>query len=51
MGVIERYRDYLPVTDKTPVITLEEGSTPLIRAEEIAERIGPGYNVWLKFQG
>ena len=51
MGVIERYRDYLPVTDKTPVITLEEGSTPLIRAEEIAERIGPGYNVWLKFEG
>ena len=51
MGVIARYRKYLPVSDKTPVITLEEGSTPLIRAEAIAEKIGPGYNVWLKFEG
>lgn len=51
MGVIERYRDYLPVTDKTPVICLEEGSTPLVKADPIAERIGPGYNVWLKYEG
>jgi threonine synthase len=51
MGVIERYKDYLPVTDKTPVISLEEGNTPLIKADRIAEKIGPGYNVWLKFEG
>ena len=31
-GVIERYREYLPVTQKTPVVTLLEGSTPLIYA-------------------
>ncbi|MGB3057071.1 MAG: threonine synthase, partial [Candidatus Omnitrophota bacterium] len=48
---IERYKQYLPVSDKTPIITLEEGNTPLIRAEEIARKIGPGYNVWLKFEG
>ncbi len=51
MGVIDRYRDFLPVSGKTPVITLQEGDTPLIKADVIAEKIGPGYNVWLKFEG
>ena len=51
MGVIERYKDHLPVSDKTPVITLEEGDTPLIKADPVAEVIGPGYNVWLKYEG
>ncbi|MDP8258086.1 MAG: threonine synthase [Candidatus Aadella gelida] len=51
MGVIERYKEYLPVSDKTPVISLEEGDTPLVNAEPIAERIGKGYNVWLKYEG
>ncbi|MFH1552580.1 MAG: threonine synthase [Candidatus Omnitrophota bacterium] len=50
-GVIERYKDYLPVSGKTPVISLEEGNTPLIKADPIAERIGSGYNVWLKYEG
>jgi len=31
-GVIEQYRKFLPVTEKTPVISLHEGGTPLIRA-------------------
>lgn len=51
MGVIERYREFLPVSDKTPVISLEEGSTPLVKADPIASMIGPGYNVWLKCEG
>ena len=51
MGVIERYKDYLPVSEKTPVISIEEGDTPLIKADTIAEKIGPGYNVWLKYEG
>ena len=51
MGVIERYREYLPVTGKTPVISIEEGDTPLIKADPIASMIGPGYNVWLKYEG
>ena len=37
IGVIERYRNFLPVTDKTPVISLCEGDTPLIRAEKLEE--------------
>ncbi|MEA3489557.1 MAG: threonine synthase [Candidatus Omnitrophota bacterium] len=51
MGIIERYGDYLPVSKKTPVITLEEGDTPLIKADPVAEKIGPGYDVWLKYEG
>lgn len=51
MGIIERYRTYLQVTEKTPVISLEEGGTPLVRADRIAEKIGPGIRVWLKFEG
>ncbi|MBF0215478.1 MAG: threonine synthase [Candidatus Omnitrophica bacterium] len=51
MGIIERYREFLPVTDKTPVITLEEGSTPLIKADPLSDIVGKGYRVWLKFEG
>ncbi len=51
MGVIERYRKYLPISDKTPVISLEEGDTPLIKAEAISQKIGEGYDVWLKYEG
>lgn len=51
MGIIANYKEYLPVTDKTPIISLEEGNTPLIKADPIAEKIGPGYNVWLKYEG
>ena len=51
MGIIGRYRKYLPVTDKTPIITIEEGSTPLIKAQAISEIMGPGFNVWLKYEG
>ena len=36
-GLIERYRDRLPVTDATPVIELGEGSTPLLAAPRISE--------------
>jgi threonine synthase len=50
-GVIERYKEHLPVSGKTPVITLAEGNTPLIKADLIAEMIGPGYDVWLKYEG
>ena len=38
-GLIEAYRDWLPVSAKTPVITLHEGATPLIPVPTIAERI------------
>jgi threonine synthase len=48
-GVIEEYRDRLPVCDTTPVVTLREGGTPLIAARTLSERTG--CEVWLKFEG
>ena len=48
-GVIEEYRDYLPVNDKTPVVTLLEGRTPLIPAPRLSERVGA--RVLLKVEG
>jgi len=51
VGVIERYREYLPVTEKTPVITLLEGSTPLIRADRLAAVIDPKLTIYLKCEG
>ena len=50
-GVIERYRDYLPVSGKTPVITMLEGNTPLIRAENLGRALGGGLEIYLKYEG
>src|SRR5512142_498513 len=50
-GVIEEYRKFLPVTERTPVITLGEGNTPLIRAARLAKKIAPGIDLYLKFEG
>ncbi|HAG83891.1 MAG TPA: threonine synthase [Cyanobacteria bacterium UBA12227] len=50
-GLIEAYRPYLPVTDSTPVITLREGNTPLIPVPTIAEAVGRGVQVWVKYDG
>jgi threonine synthase len=48
-GVIEEYRDRLPVSAGTPVITLGEGGTPLVRATVISELTG--CEVYLKVEG
>ena len=50
-GVIERYKKYLPITEKTPVITLQEGNTPLILSETLSEMLGAGNEVYLKYEG
>lgn len=50
-GVIEEYRDFLPVSRKTPIITLREGNTPLIPAPSVSKRLGSGIEVYLKFEG
>ena len=39
VGVIARYRDWLPLADDDPVVTLGEGSTPLVLAERLAARL------------
>ena len=48
-GVISRYKAFLPVTDATPVVSLNEGSTPLIHSPKLSERAGA--EVYLKFEG
>ncbi|MGH3328493.1 MAG: threonine synthase [Streptomycetales bacterium] len=48
-GIIEEYRDRLPVTGATPVVTLREGGTPLVPAPVLAERTG--CEVHLKVEG
>ncbi|MGH7232188.1 MAG: threonine synthase [Nitrospiraceae bacterium] len=50
-GVIEEYRKFLPVTERTPVVTLGEGHTPLIHAAGLARKIAPGIELYLKFEG
>lgn len=50
-GLIEKYRKYLPVTEKTPIISLNEGNTPLIHACRLSELIGRNVEVYLKYEG
>src|SRR3954469_2463799 len=47
--LIERYRDHLPLEEGDPVVTLNEGSTPLIHSPVLSERVEA--NVYLKFEG
>lgn len=49
VGLIERYRDRLPFAPEDPVVTLGEGSTPLVLARRLSERVGA--EVWLKIEG
>jgi threonine synthase len=49
LGVIEEYRQYLPVSSATPVISLREGGTPLILAEKLSQALNG--EVWLKVEG
>lgn len=50
-GLINKYGKYLPVTSKTPVITLNEGNTPLIYAGYLSQLMGKGFKVYLKYEG
>lgn len=50
-GVIEEFRKFLPVTEKTPVISLGEGNTPLLPALRTAKKICPKIDLYLKFEG
>lgn len=50
-GLINRFKEYLPVTEQTPIITLNEGNTPLIKADNLAKKIGIDAEIYLKFEG
>jgi threonine synthase len=48
-GVIRRYFDHLPVSQATPIVTLDEGDTPLIYSDRLSTEVGA--EVWLKYEG
>jgi threonine synthase len=50
-GVIEQYREFLPVSSSTPVVTLLEGNTPLVPAPRLAEATDPSLRIYLKCEG
>lgn len=50
-GLLEAYRSFLPISEKTPVVTLKEGNTPLIPVPAIAQRIGRQVEVYVKYDG
>jgi threonine synthase len=49
-GVLVRYKDFLPVTSKTPLFSLGEGDTPLVRCGQLEKKIGCG-ELYLKLEG
>ncbi len=50
-GLIDRYRDRLPVSDDTRLISLGEGNTPLIRLNNIPAHIGKDVDIYIKYEG
>ena len=50
-GLIRRYADYLPVNEATPIVTLLEGNTPLIKADRLAREMGGDIELYLKYEG
>ena len=49
-GIIHRYAEYLPITSSTPIVTLNEGNTPLIHAQNFVEAIGGKFELFLKYE-
>jgi len=50
-GLIERYRERLPVSDTTNIVSLGEGGTPLIKLVHIPEQLGGNVDIYIKFEG
>ncbi|HCL80856.1 MAG TPA: threonine synthase [Nitrospiraceae bacterium] len=50
-GIIEEYREFFPVTGSTPVVTLLEGNTPLVKAVNLPKRLNFDIDIYLKFDG
>jgi len=50
-GVIEHYREFLPVSPSTPIVSLDEGNTPLIHCPQLSNRVGRGCEVFVKNEG
>ncbi|MCZ8513369.1 threonine synthase [Paenibacillus filicis] len=49
MGLLQTYKEYLPVNDNTPLLTLQEGNTPLVRAENLSNELD--LDLYFKYEG
>jgi threonine synthase len=49
MGLLQTYKSYLPVNENTPLLTLQEGNTPLIRAEKLSDELN--LDIYFKYEG
>jgi threonine synthase len=50
-GVVEHYREYLPIGEETPIVSLGEGDTPLVYCPRLSARVGRGCQVFVKNEG
>ena len=50
-GIIEEYREFFPVTGRTPVVSLLEGNTPLVKAANLPRKLNIDLDIYLKFDG
>ncbi len=48
-GILARYREFLPITEKTPLVSLHEGNTPLIHAPNLSKQLG--VELYVKYEG
>ncbi|MDQ6764924.1 MAG: threonine synthase, partial [Verrucomicrobiota bacterium] len=51
IGIIARFREFLPVTRATSIVTLGEGNTPLIPCPRLSARVGRGCEIFVKYEG
>lgn len=49
-GIIEKYKSYLPVSESTHIVTLQEGNTPLIPVPNFVKAIGGNFSLYLKYE-
>ena len=50
-GIIQRYHSYIQLPSGSPTITLLEGDTPLVPVPRLAQTLGGGFELWVKFEG
>lgn len=48
-GLVKEYKNFLPVEDNTPIVTLNEGHTPLIYCETLSKELD--INLYVKYEG
>ncbi|HAM51078.1 MAG TPA: hypothetical protein DCP92_10460 [Nitrospiraceae bacterium] len=50
-GLIEEYRECLPVSDKTPAVTMQGGQNPLMKVINLQRKIGIDFHIYMKYEG